>query len=82
MSLLCPYNECNRTFTRHQSLSQHIRKSHSVVECKLSETYINESDADLFRMKNYLRNWTYLRWALELILLVNWKLIMTINISI
>ncbi|PKC58210.1 hypothetical protein RhiirA1_471324 [Rhizophagus irregularis] len=62
MSLLCPYKGCNRTFSKHQSLSQHIRKSHSViVEYEINdevsdEININEGDADLFQDEKLFEN--------------------------
>ncbi|PKY60462.1 hypothetical protein RhiirA4_431151, partial [Rhizophagus irregularis] len=61
MSLLCPYKGCNRTFSRHQSLSQHIRKSHSVVGYEINDEIsdkinINEGDADLFQDEKLFEN--------------------------
>ncbi|PKB97526.1 hypothetical protein RhiirA5_432964, partial [Rhizophagus irregularis] len=62
MSLLCPYKGCNRTFSKYQSLSQHIRKSHSVIvgyeinDEVSDEININEGDADLFQDEKLFEN--------------------------
>ena len=59
MSLICPYEECNRTFSRQQPLSQHIRISHSVVLGyeKSDETSINkDDDVELFQDEKLFEN--------------------------
>jgi hypothetical protein len=66
MSLLCPYESCNQTFSRHQLLSQHIRKSHSVVEHEINDEISNEISVnegnvvmDLFQDEKLFENYLF-----------------------
>ena len=65
MSLLCPYEGCNRTFPRHQSLSQHIRKSHTIVKNNKINDEIN-SNADFFQDEELFENLNLFKVSFEI----------------
>jgi len=57
MSLHCPYEECHRTFTKQQGLSQHIQNWHIYIENYPNiQTHISDQNADFFQDNELFKN--------------------------